>query len=137
MTPVKQIAMRFFQEVCNKKNIDTIEDLVAEDVINHDPVRGEQPGMLGLKQLLSGFFSSFPDLHIHIDFMISEHDLVASRITMRGTHIGCFMDKEGSGRSFVMPGTEIFRIHNGKIVERWANFDDLSMLRQLGFIQEI
>ena len=94
---------------------------------------GERPGPEGLKQLLRGFFAAFPDLTLTVDFLVSENDMVVARVSMRGTHQGVFQGAPGSGRSFTMAGMQALRVQAaGLIVEHWANFDDLGMLRQLG-----
>ena len=40
-----------------------------------------------------------------------------------------------SGRTITLPGINIFRLRDGKIVERWGRLDDLGLLTQLGVIQ--
>jgi predicted ester cyclase len=37
----------------------------------------------------------------------------------------------------VLRGINIFRVVNGKIVERWGRLDDLGLLRQLGLVPEL
>jgi predicted ester cyclase len=34
-----------------------------------------------------------------------------------------------------MPGINIFRIADGRIVERWGRLDELGLLRQLGAVE--
>lgn len=59
--------------------------------------------------------------------------MVVARVSMRGTYRGVFQGAAGSGKSFTTSGMQAFRVQvSGQIVERWANFDDLGMVRQLG-----
>ena len=37
-----------------------------------------------------------------------------------------------SGKELTFTGTTIVRMEDGKIVERWANVDELGLLQQLG-----
>lgn len=60
-----------------------------------------------------------PDLHINVEDVIAEGDKVVTRYT--GAH----------GK---VSGIQIFRLVDGKIVESWANRDDLGALRQRGVI---
>ena len=63
---------------------------------------------------------------------IAEGDKVVARLTARGTHQGLFRGIPPTGRVVTWTGIRIFRIAEGKIVEHWANWDDLSLLKQLG-----
>lgn len=42
------------------------------------------------------------------------------------------MGVEPTGREVELSGIVIFRIGDGQIVERWAQFDTMGMLRQIG-----
>jgi predicted ester cyclase len=59
---------------------------------------------------------------------------VASRATLRGMHGGGFMEFIPTGKQMTLTGIDIVRIKDGKAVERWGNFDDLSLMRQLGIM---
>jgi predicted ester cyclase len=39
-----------------------------------------------------------------------------------------------TNKKATITGIEIYRIANGKIAERWGNFDQLGMLQQLGVV---
>jgi len=42
------------------------------------------------------------------------------------------MGESPTGREVQLRGVNIFRIADGKIVERWGRLDDLGLLQQLG-----
>ena len=42
------------------------------------------------------------------------------------------MDETPAGREVVLRGVNIFRLADGKIVERWGRLDHLGLLPQLG-----
>jgi predicted ester cyclase len=42
------------------------------------------------------------------------------------------MGESPTGHEVVLRGVDIFRITDGKIVERWGRLDDLGLLQQLG-----
>jgi predicted SnoaL-like aldol condensation-catalyzing enzyme len=57
------IVHRFVEEVMNGGNLDTAEDLIAPDHVNHDPTAPEvPPGPEGIKQLIGMYRSAFPDI---------------------------------------------------------------------------
>ncbi len=73
--------------------------------------------------------------------MIGEREWVAVRTTCVGVHAGeppipvncgVFVGLRPSGRSYSVQHMHLFRIVDGKIVEHWANRDDLSMAKQIG-----
>ena len=45
------------------------------------------------------------------------------------------MGESPTGHDVVLRGVNIFRITDGKIVERWGRLDDLGLLQQLGLAQ--
>jgi predicted SnoaL-like aldol condensation-catalyzing enzyme len=46
--------------------------------------------------------------------------LVAERFTARGTHQGELLGVAPTGREVVLAGINIFRVQDGKVVERWG-----------------
>ncbi len=59
----KQFMQRFVEEVINKKNVDVVDQLVAEDFVEHVPFPGQGTGREGLKHIISTFLSAFPHIH--------------------------------------------------------------------------
>jgi steroid delta-isomerase-like uncharacterized protein len=88
----------------------------------------------GLERFYGGLWTAFPDLHISADDLIGEGDKVAWRLTVHGTHRAEFRGVPATGLEVTFGAQYIFRLHDGKIVERWTNFDRLGVLVQLGAI---
>ena len=130
----KALYRRFIDEIIINKNVDAIDNLMSADMIEHNPVPGQTPSREGMKQLMSMFFSAFPDLHSSIDVLVAEGDIVAGRMTTTGTHKGDFMGIAATGKQVNFTDTHIVRIVNGKAVEHWGNSDDMTMMQQLGVI---
>jgi predicted ester cyclase len=80
------------------------------------------------------FRDAFPDLRFTAEDIIAEGDKVAARYTMRGTHQGEFMGVAPTGNRIEVTGIDIVRFEGGKMVEHWANSDELGMMQQLGVI---
>ena len=125
----KALARRAWEAVDNP---DLIDEIYASDVVWHEPDR-DVHGTVEAKQFVSLYKTAFPDLNITVEDVIAEGDKVVTRVTLRGTHQG-ETEEFGSptGRSVEAKGVTISRIEGGKIVEDWDNYDNLSLLQQLG-----
>ena len=131
----KALARRSW-EIVNQRNPDLIEEFYPPDFVWHEPDRdGRQleRGEIGA----STFFDAFPDIDITVEDTIAEGDQVVSRYTIRGTHQG---ETEEFGppteRQVALKGITIHRFEDGKIVEEWEAYDNLSVLQQLGLAPE-
>jgi steroid delta-isomerase-like uncharacterized protein len=89
------------------------------------------------KRFVSSFLEAFPDISFSVEDLIAERDKVVSRYTGRGTHRG-ETEEFGppTGRRIEVEGISIHRIEDGKIVEEWNQYDNLSILQQLGLAPE-
>jgi steroid delta-isomerase-like uncharacterized protein len=131
----KTLVRRFYEEVENQGNLALVDELFATDfadVYNTAapfPVRGRE----GIKQLATAL-RNMMDLHITIEDLVAEGDKVVARFSSRSTHKHEFMGVAPTGKQFTGAGVEIFRIANGKIIERWVFVDMVPMMRALGVI---
>ena len=123
-----------FNQGLRTGNLAALDEVIAANMVDHNPAPGQGPGLEGAKQVFTQFFAAFPDLQFTVEDMIAEGDKVASRITARGTHKGDFQGIPATGKQVMQTGIDILRIAGGKVVERWGQFDDLGMLQQLGVV---
>ncbi len=130
----KIIARRFNEDVWGKGDEAALEELFAEDAVDHGAVPGQPPGREGHKYQLTLFRNAFPDLRVATEDIFSEGDKVASRWTARGTHRGDLMGVAPTGNEVTIEGIDVLRIAEGRIVERWAQPDLLGMMQQLGAV---
>src|SRR4051812_23454472 len=84
----KAIYQRFIDEVFNQGKLDRLDDLLSPSYELHDAAPGTPEGKDAVKQIVTMFRGAFPDLHIDLEALICEGDLVAARSVMRGTHKG-------------------------------------------------
>lgn len=128
----KSVIRRIYDNEAIRRDLAYLDDLVAPNVVNHNPFPGTGPGVEGVKQAVSAMLLLFPDARFTIDDMIAEADKVAVRVTLRGTHRGSFMGRPPTGAAVESTETIVFRVLAGKVVETWASRDDLGLMRQLG-----
>jgi steroid delta-isomerase-like uncharacterized protein len=131
----KNLARRSW-EIVNQRDPDLIEEFYPPEFVWHEPDRDVQ-GYEQAKQFVSSFFEAFPDISISVEDVIGEGDQVVSRYTLRGTHQG-ETEEFGSptNKQMELGGITIHRFEEGKIVEEWERYDNLSVLQQLGLAPE-
>jgi len=130
----KAVVRRVYDELINQENNAVLDESFAADVIVHDPFMGTVTGSEAYRGLLNMFDTAFPHHRVAIDTMTAEGDLVSVLHTHTATHNGPFMGMPATGKTVVVPGIELFRVRDGKIVEFWRKDDDVSLLMQLGAI---
>lgn len=132
----KAIVRRYFLGVWNERNLNLCDELLAPDFDSHpgpsDVNFGRGPA--GAKQFTTLYCNAFPDVHMEIEAMVAENDLVVTRWRATGTHRGDLMGIPPSGKQTVVTGMGIDRVVNGKIIESWGNFDALGMMMQIGAV---
>jgi hypothetical protein len=77
----KPFIKRFVEEAINRKNLDALDGLVAENFVEHVPFPGQGPGRGGLRHAIGIFLSAFPDIHWVLDEQVAEGERVVSRFT--------------------------------------------------------
>jgi steroid delta-isomerase-like uncharacterized protein len=133
-TEANKVIVRRLIEGFNTGDLALLEETVAPQYLNHHPFPGQQPGLDGLKELLTAFRRSFPDLTFTIEEMVAEQDYVTERVSWRGTHRAEFAGIAPTGRTVTVSGIEMFHIADGKIIESWIHHDLLALFQQLGAI---
>jgi steroid delta-isomerase-like uncharacterized protein len=131
----KALARRVFEEVLNGRNLDLLDELAAPDYVEHNPLPGQGSGIAGIRDRYRMLFDAF-DPHFTVEDVIAEVDKVVLRWTNSGTHVGEFAGIPPTGRSFTIPGIEIWRVENGKLAEHWDVVDVFGQLQQLGLLPQ-
>ena len=132
----KAVVQRMGEEAFNKGNLEVLDELVASDVVDHDPAPGQASGREGIKQFASTLRTAFPDLQQTVENMVAEGDYVAFNYTISGTHQGDFMGVAPTGKQVSARAMEMVRIVDGQMVDRWGNTDQLGLLQQLDAIPQ-
>ena len=130
----KAVVQRLMDEVMNGNNLDAVDEIMADDYVNHDTVPGLGSDREGFKQLFAGHHAAFPDLKVVIDDIVAEGDKVANRWSWTGTHKGPFMGVPATGKHVTLTGISIHRFADGKIIEQWHRMDMLGMMQQMGVV---
>jgi predicted ester cyclase len=104
--------------------------------------RGEGP--TAFEALANWFRAAFADLHYDIHLAVTEGNVVTVNSTMNGRHVApiVFYTEDGdvdsafppTGKTFAITQSHWIRFQDGKIIEHWANRDDLGLAQQLGWV---
>ena len=127
----KLVVRRLVDEAQSKGNIDVVDELLADDFVDHSPFPGMPPTREGVKALFGYLRSAFPDLQVTISEQIAESDKVVTRKTFLGTHGGEFMGVAATGRSISFEVIDILTLTEGRIAEHRVVFDSANIQRQL------
>jgi serine phosphatase RsbU (regulator of sigma subunit) len=127
----KAIFRRYAEEVGNQHNFEMVDE-IFERYIAHQPDGSTlQRGPQDVKRFQKEFHSAFSDFHINIEDQIAEGDKVVSHYTIRGIHQGDFRGMAPTGKEIEIKGVTTFRFsEEGKVVETWDSYDQLSLMRQ-------
>ncbi len=84
------------------------------------------------KNLMRSYENAFPDAEMKLEFLVAEGDLVAVWGNYTGTHTGPMGEVAATGKMIDSDFGGIHRLEDGKIVETWVTWDNVTMLQQLG-----
>ncbi|MET9214768.1 MULTISPECIES: ester cyclase [unclassified Nocardia] len=143
---IADLAVRSIQ-IMGAGELADFEEVVHPEAYNREGVqeppacRGNGPAAFYATALW--LRQAFADLSWQVHTVVTEGDVVAVHVTMAGLQIGPFVayDVNGdvaqafpaTGESFAITQTHWIRVVDGKVVEHWANRDDLGMSMQLGW----
>jgi predicted ester cyclase len=125
-----EVFSRVIQEGFNEGKLASLSEIVAPDLIENQV--GANPGVDGLRALITSLRDPFPDLRLEIESTVTEGDVFWARIRARGTNTGPLRGTPPSGRSMDITVIDIARVVNGRLVEHWGVADRLTMLTQMG-----
>ncbi len=118
----KALVRRVFDEVIPAGVPARMRAVVAEDFLDHDPLPGQPAGVAGAEYVVANMAGGHPDIRFEIHDLLAEDDRVTIRWTMRGTRSGTFLGQPPTGEAVELSAIVIFRIADGKLVERWAGW---------------
>jgi steroid delta-isomerase-like uncharacterized protein len=130
----KEIVREFIDRVFTKGDLTAVDELLSEDFVNHDAHFGAPDGREGFRHMGTVTREACPDWHSDLHLLVGEGDIVVERFTASGTQRGELAGVPATGREVSLPGINIFRLADGRIVERWGRLDELGLLRQLGAV---
>ena len=127
---------RFYTEVLEGGNLALIDEMVSDDLVDHDPMPGQSPSKDGVSFFVKTMRAAFPDLQATImEPALVDGNLEARYVVLTGTHQGDLMGVPATGRKVEFSGIDIIRVENGKVVEHWGATDTMALMQQIGAVQ--
>ena len=131
--------IRSLYKAFNKHNPALLDEVMAPDFVDAPNTPFELRGLESYKQFEANFIKGFPDYQDTIEDIIAEGDKVWVLGKVTGTHKGKWgflgITFAPTGKKITWTAVNIFRIVNGKIVERKSVRDLLVFLTQLGLVE--
>ena len=126
----KALARRFYSSLSAGK-LDVIDEVVAEDFIEHEQFPVLESGREGTRQFFQMMRSAFSEFTMTMQDILADGDRVVVRGKMSGTHPGDFMGIPATGLRIDVPFADFVRFEDGKVVEHWGVTDTGAMMEQL------
>jgi hypothetical protein len=101
------IIRRALDGVLNEKRIEVLDQYWAEDVVDHSRGGGQGPGRAGIRDAVLWGYVNRPELHVSVDGVIAQGDIVATRETW-------------TTANHVRQVYHWFKLRNGQVVQEWS-----------------
>jgi steroid delta-isomerase-like uncharacterized protein len=128
----KELVKKFTQAI-NTADWAAFDSLLTDDftrISQTSPVEvNTREAFIALQE---AFYASTPDQKITLEMLVAEGDLVAAYATYTGTQTGPLGELPAKGKSMDSKFVTFFRIESGRIAQLWVEWDNLTMLTQLG-----
>jgi len=127
------LVRRFFDEVCNARDLDVADEIIAADYVSHIPQTPPGEGPEGVKAAIA-IYQDALEGHWDVQEMHSAGDRVFTRWVGRGTHVGEINGIAPTGATIAVEALSVHRVADGLIAEDWTVWDALGLLQQIGAV---
>ncbi len=137
MADLDALVRRVNDDVLSQGKVELIDELLADDFVEHQAMPGMPSGKDSLAAFTTMFRSAFPDLKVETLATAVDGDEVWAHSRMTGTHQGEFNGIPPTGKKVSVEMMDRVRTRDGKAVEHWGCSDDLGMMTQLGVVPDM
>lgn len=127
----KAVVLRFNKELMENCNKQALEELVADDFINHTAAGTVTKDRQGLLQFIKLLHTGFSDFRVEIHEQVEEGDVVASRKTIYARHTGEIMGYAPTGKAVEFKVMDFVRLREGKYIEHWGQNNVMQVIGAL------
>lgn len=124
----KRVVAQFVQRCQDQHDLAFADEIFHPRFVNHyrpegRPIRSTERPASGFQFFYGELLRGFPDATMEINEQIAERDLVTTRKTLRGTHLGELWGMAPSRERVEFEFIDIFRVADGKLIEHWTSMD--------------
>ena len=129
----KEIVRKSFEVVANG-DYDEMNTYIADDYLRHCQATPDLTieSLEAFKEFIRMDRMSIPDQKLDVKMLIAEGDHVAFWATYTGTQTGQMGPFPPTGKLAELDFSGVHRLENGKVVETWVTWDNITILSQLG-----
>src|SRR5918998_1755345 len=130
--------VRRFWEAHAKGDLDTLDELLAPDFVDHSSFAGQEPGREGYMQQLAEQIAALSEVRCIIEDQLAKGEKVVTRISWRSIHDrGEYFGPMPRGKEVEVTSIFIHRIVGGKITEEWSEGSGSAEVAQAHLEQEV
>ena len=128
----KALVRRFVEAQANA-DLDTLDELLAPDFVDHNLLPGQEPGREGFMRAVAEDQAVVSDVRNTIDYQATDgDDMIITRYTVRTRHDrGEFFGLMPTGQVEEAMAIVIHRIVGGQIAEEWGASETGSLLKEI------
>src|SRR5215212_2516683 len=136
---VKNMALvRRFMEAQANADLDTLDELLAPDFVDHSSFANQEPGREGYKQQVAEQLAALSDVRCIIEDQLAKGEKVVTRITWLSIHDrGEYFGLMPRGTEVEVSAMTMHRIVGGKITEEWSEGSGSAEVAQALLEQEM
>src|SRR5882762_6669212 len=108
----EKVVRSVFEQALNKRNIALLKDLVSDDYVGFQGIKGAE----GFQRPVAPIIEAFPDIQWNIQDLFGEDDKVVARWKLKGTQTNQFNGLAPTGKTVINDGIAIFTLKDGKII---------------------
>ena len=105
--------------------------VVAPHFVDQDPVPGMKPDRGGLEGYLAALHAMVPDTELLVEAVVAGGDRAMARVAVRGGQGQTSLSGAVVDQPEPWGPVDVFRIAGGKVVERWSQTDDLTLVQSV------
>jgi predicted ester cyclase len=128
-----------FLSELNNGNLTSIREFIAPEFFNYTPKSDEPTATEEYYKLVLDIKNAIPDLHVTIENLSPEGELLKGRMTLEGTHDGPIWGAPASGNHIVWEVDILVRPINDQFalsIENLAMPDLIAILRQMALVSD-
>jgi predicted ester cyclase len=135
-------------ETISHGDLTDFAEMIHPEAVNREattqPSAARQRGPAGFYATALWLRAALTEMRWDVNDLVADGELIVAHTTAHGRHVGPFVfyNNDGhieqvmppTGKTCSVTQTHWFRMSEGKVIEHWANRDDMGTARQLGWI---